>query len=194
MMSLFRVLFVIALCPLAFPLQATDESHDHEVAAYLKLENALAVSQEEAHYLISVANWAEATKIELLLDDDFYQPDKLSLEAGKAYVLDIKNVGAQRHDISSERFFANIVVRRLQHEGLTVSAYHLESISMSAGDVVRVELLTMTAGEFPFICTVQNHLHEGMEGLLTVTSKSSGNKAATDKAVTEKVPAEKINK
>ena len=180
MMSLFRLLFVIALCPLAFALQATDESHDHEVAAYLKLENVVDLSQEDAHQIISAANWAEAPRLELLLHDDYYEPDELVLEAGKPYVLVIKNVGFKRHDISSEHFFSNIVVKSLRYKGLVVSAYHLESVSLAGDDVAEVEIVTAFEGEFPFICTVQDHLHEGMEGLLTVVSKSSAEKAVTE--------------
>lgn len=182
-MHYFKIIVVVALCQLSLPLQATDKSHHHEVGEYLQVETSPMLGQKEAHDIITAANWENAKRIDILFDDDFYQPDELILEAGQAYILAIENVGGKRHDIAGEEFFANIVVNKIKHRGLTVSAYHVESIHVQADEKVELWMVAKSVGEFPFICTIPGHMHDGMEGMLTVTPKSAAVSAAKNQVI-----------
>ena len=172
-MRFFRSLFVIILFKISLPLQATHNNLPHDVAEHLNVENVLTLSQSISHDIIAAADWGNATRVEILLDDYFYQPENLVFEPEHAYILTVKNVGSTRHDISGEQFFSNIVVKQIRHRGLTVNAYHVESIHVPAGGEVDVWLVARKTGEFPFICKSPGHLMEGMEGLLTVKPKST---------------------
>ena len=161
-------IFAIALYGSSMMVYASDASHHHDVAEYLKVENIIKISQIESHDILSVVDWELATRVEILFDDDFYEPSELALEAGQAYILEVKNIGEKQHDISGEQFFLNMVVKQVRHRDLTVSAYHIESIHIRAGEEMEIWLVPQNAGEFPFICTLPGHMHDGMEGLLTV--------------------------
>ncbi len=156
------------LYPMSLTLQATDKSHHHDVAPFLKVEESLTISQAEAHNIISDADWGSATRIEMLFEDDYYQPDELTLEAGKPYILAIKNTGNRRHDISGEKFFSNIAVKKISNKGMEVGAYHIESVHVQKGEEIEIWLVPKNVGEFPFICTVPGHMNDGMEGQLKV--------------------------
>ena len=168
-----RALFAITLYLVPFSLLATDKSHHHDVGEFLSVESSVTISQKEAHDIITAADWKHATKVDILFDDDFYEPEELVLTPGQAYILKIKNVGEKRHDISGEEFFSNIVVKQISNKGLAVSAYHIEAIHVLAEEEVEVWLVPKNVGEFPFICTLPGHMHDGMEGMLTVKEKKS---------------------
>ena len=168
----FLIAFIaVLLYPTPTPVQARDASHPHEVAQHISVEYSMPINQAVAHDILAAADWKNVTKIEMLLHDYYYEPEELVLEPGKAYILSIKNVGETRHDIAGESFFSNIVVKQIRNKSIAVNAYHIESIHVPINSEVDVWMVTRSAGTFPFICSAPDHLHEGMEGVLTIKAK-----------------------
>ena len=163
---LFLLTFTLLFMPLDSP---ADDGLDHPVSEYLRINPGIQViDQLQAHDIVETADWDQARRLELVLNEYYYEPEELVLQLNQPYKMTVRNAGEVRHDIAGEEFFSSIVIASIRSRGLRMRAYHVENLNLAAGGEVEVWFVPVKQGEFPFICTISSHLTDGMEGRLVI--------------------------
>jgi uncharacterized cupredoxin-like copper-binding protein len=109
----------------------------------------------------SDVDWSQAQQINVLMVDDRFVPDQLTLQHGVPYRLLVENDGKDFHQFTAPEFFADTVVRDpgfLSQDG--------GEIVVQPGGAVEVELMPIHPGTFRLICA--DHDWDGMVGQITV--------------------------
>src|ERR1700750_1697771 len=102
----------------------------------------------------SDVDWSQAQQIHVLMVDERFVPDQLTLQHGLPYRLLVENDGKDLHEFTAPEFFDDAVVRDpgfLSQDG--------KEIVVQPGAAVGVELMPIHPGTFQLICA--NHDWDG---------------------------------
>jgi uncharacterized cupredoxin-like copper-binding protein len=109
----------------------------------------------------SNVDWSHAQPISVLMVDDRFVPDRLSLRHGEPYRLHLENHGKDLHEFTAPAFFAHAIVRdpgALANGG--------QEVVLRAGTAIDVHLMPLAPGTYRLICA--DHDWDGMTGEIVV--------------------------
>ena len=118
--------------------------------------------------ILSGIDWDQATTIEVLLQDHDFTPHKLVFSRDKPYILKLKNVGAQAHDMVGGSFFQAIVIKMINSSNGRVVTPYLKSVHVRSKHEIDIWFVPMRSGQFDFYCSLPGHQEAGMEGQVLI--------------------------
>lgn len=124
--------------------------------------------EAEAQKLIESRDWNAATVVSVELHDHHYEPGQLRFEKGRPYILRLKNVGGQAHDMKGSTFFTAIVARMATSQAGRVVTPYMRSIYVRPKQEIELWFVPVKAGTFDFFCTLEGHREAGMEGSVVI--------------------------
>ena len=105
-------------------------------------------------------DWSKAETISLMLVDDRFVPDHLTLQHGQPYLIHMENHGANLHQFTAAEFFADAILR---DPGLLQNGKDVLVLSQWAVDLF---VVATKPGRYPLICA--DHDWDGMVGEIVV--------------------------
>lgn len=124
--------------------------------------------EAEAQQLIESSDWNAATVVSVELHDHHYVPGQLRFEKGRPYILRLKNVGGQAHDMKGSTFFTAIVARMATSQAGRVVTPYMRSIYVRPKQEIELWFVPVKTGTFDFFCTLDGHREAGMEGAVVI--------------------------
>jgi uncharacterized cupredoxin-like copper-binding protein len=106
-------------------------------------------------------DWSRAEPVTVVMVDDSFVPDRVTLRHGVPYAFYLENRGKELHEFTAPEFFSDAVVREpalLSNEG--------KEIVVQPGEGMLVELMPVTPGTFRLYCA--DHDWDGMVGEIVV--------------------------
>ncbi len=123
--------------------------------------------QDPAAHL-SVADWSQATTVDVELDEYRFRPAELEFIAGRPYRLLLRNSGTSGHTFVSEEFFKAIAAQELTGPDGSVSRPILARIEVLAGGRRELTFVPVTKGVYALECSVFLHETLGMAGQIAI--------------------------
>lgn len=121
---------------------------------------------------VKAADWSPAAMATLTveLDEHSFSPSELRFTAGKAYKLQLKNVGKKDHYFTAEKFFRSVAWRKAMVNGQAeVKAPYFTAFEpLKNGGQVDLYFVPVNKGSYEVICTIEDHKDQGMRGTLTI--------------------------
>jgi len=106
-------------------------------------------------------DWTKAEMVSVLLVDDRFVPDRLTLRHGVPYLLHLENHGSEMHEFTAPEFFDDAI---LLEPGML--AAEGKEIVVQPQQVADVYLFIVRPGTFRLTCA--DHDWDGMVGEITV--------------------------
>jgi uncharacterized cupredoxin-like copper-binding protein len=105
--------------------------------------------------------WSDARPITVVMVDNRFEPDHLTLKQGQAYELRLENHGKDMHEFTAPAFLkaATIKDKRLLANGGT-------DVVVQSGKSVQIFLIAPARGHYDLTCA--DHDWDGMVGSITV--------------------------
>jgi uncharacterized cupredoxin-like copper-binding protein len=113
------------------------------------------------------ADWGQARRVEVVLDEYVFRPERLVLRAGEPVVLRLVNRGSWGHDFTAPGFFATAATRPGDPAAAALRAAG-GAIDVPAGAAREVALLPLQPGTYPLDCERPLHSMSGMTGDIVV--------------------------
>lgn len=126
------------------------------------------LAEAEAQKLIEGSDWNTASVVSVELHDHHYEPGQLRFEKGRPYILRLKNVGGQAHDMKGSTFFTAIVARMATSQAGRVITPYMRSIYVRPKQEIELWFVPVKSGTFDFFCTLEGHREAGMEGSVVI--------------------------
>lgn len=119
---------------------------------------------------VKAADWKGMETVTVTLDEHSFTPTDLKFVAGKAYKLELKNVGKKDHYFTAEKFFRSVAWRKVMvNKQAEVKAPYFTAFEpLKNGGQVDLYFVPVTAGTYEVICTIDDHKEQGMRGTLTI--------------------------
>jgi uncharacterized cupredoxin-like copper-binding protein len=117
---------------------------------------------------------SDAVEVVVTMTDQLkFEPNEITVEAGRPVLLTIENAGLALHDFT----IGEMAVHVSHSEGASDDMAHMEGqehdnavhMALDGGATGTVEFTPEEAGEYQFHCTVLGHTESGMFGTLIVT-------------------------
>ena len=105
--------------------------------------------------------WSDAKRIDVVMVEYRFVPDRLTLRHGVPYLLHLENHGTELHEFTAPAFFAASLVRdpgRLANGG--------QEVVLQPGTTANIALIPQHAGHFDLRCA--DHDWAGMTGEIVV--------------------------
>jgi uncharacterized cupredoxin-like copper-binding protein len=115
------------------------------------------------------ADWTNPVTVKVMLADFKFEPDHLSLEAGKAYRLDLENKSGSTHYFAAEDFFKAVVTEKLVKDGTSVDRPLLKAVALAPGETKELLIVPVRKGTYALQCTAPFHKALGMSGTIEIT-------------------------
>ncbi|HET7881666.1 MAG TPA: cupredoxin domain-containing protein [Acetobacteraceae bacterium] len=109
----------------------------------------------------SSVDWSQAEQLTVVMVDDQFVPDRLTLRHGVPYLLRLENTGKDLHEFTAPEFFADVVSRdpgALANGGTEVV--------LQPGTGVDLYIMPVRAGTYRLTCA--DHDWDGMVGDIVV--------------------------
>lgn len=106
-------------------------------------------------------DWSTAEPVSVVMVDDKFVPDRLTLRHGVPYALHLENHGTHLHEFTAPEFFANAIVR-----DPGVLANGGKEVVVQPGWETIFYLMPVSAGTFRLFCA--DHDWDGMVGEIVV--------------------------
>ncbi len=129
---------------------------------------------------VANANWDTRTTITVSMveesaDHFHFNPDEITLEAGKPYVLKFENSASngEKHYFATPDgvadFFKAIATRKVQTPDAEYKAPYFKAVELLKGGELEIYFIPVLSGTYDFLCTITGHADKGMVGKITVT-------------------------
>jgi len=174
------LVLVVAACSSAGP-DVTDPTSTAPSDAPPATQSAPPVESPAPNAEIYVANAAEFVKaadwdtketITIELAEMSFTPKDIVLEAGQPYVLQIVNVGTEKHEFTAEAFMRTVATRKAETGQSEVKVPFFTEIEVFAGQTAELFLIPLIPGEYELLCEIEGHFEQGMFGTITVTGET----------------------
>jgi uncharacterized cupredoxin-like copper-binding protein len=106
-------------------------------------------------------DWSSSEPISVVMVDDNFVPERLTLQHGTAYALYLENRGTDLHEFTAPEFFADTVLRDPD-----LLANGGAEVVLQPGQGVVIYLMPVAAGTFRLTCA--DHDWDGMVGEIAV--------------------------
>ena len=145
------------------------------IAASAALSAPVALAQDYiTNYadIVKAANWDAMETVNIELSEHDFEPNNLTLKAGKPYRLVITNKGKDDHYYTAPEFFRSVAWRKVMsarpHGGEIKAPYFTAFEVFKKSGVVELYFVTVNKGTFDVICTIDDHKEKGMTGKIKV--------------------------
>lgn len=128
---------------------------------------------------VASVNWDAATVVEVTMAEVsptsyVFQPNSLTFEAGKPYVLRIvsPSVNIAKHYFSPDgagNFYKAIATRKVQTSQAEYKAPHFNEVELLVGGTLELYFVPVLPGTYDIVCTVPGHRELGMVASVTIT-------------------------
>jgi uncharacterized cupredoxin-like copper-binding protein len=139
---------------------------------------AASISPDAEHYVanaaefVGAADWDAKENVTIELAEMSFTPNNITLEAGKPYVLELVNVGEEKHEVAAEDFMRTVATRKAETAQSEVKVPFFKEIEVFAGKTVEVFLIPLIPGTYDLICEIEGHFEKGMFGTITVIGQT----------------------
>lgn len=119
---------------------------------------------------VKAADWNAMETLTVTLDEHSYEPAELRFKAGRAYKLQLKNVGKKDHYFTAEKFFRAVAWRKamIDKHGEIKAPYFTAFEPLKNGGQIDLYFVPVTTGSYEVICTIDDHKQQGMSGTLII--------------------------
>jgi uncharacterized cupredoxin-like copper-binding protein len=119
---------------------------------------------------VKAADWSAVETLTVALDEHSFEPSELRFKAGKAYKLQLKNVGKKDHYFTAEKFFRSVAWRKVMvdRQGEIKAPYFTAFEPLKNGGQIDLYFVPVTRGSYEVICTIDDHKQQGMTGTLFI--------------------------
>ena len=124
---------------------------------------------ENAAHFVSAADWTLSKTVRIELGEMFFKPQRLAVQAGIPYVLELVNSGKVPHEFTAAEFFRSSSIRKIVSDNSEVRVPFFTEIHVLPGKTVKVFAIPVIPGTFKMLCEIVGHREAGMEGTITVT-------------------------
>lgn len=144
--------------------------------AAVGLAGCNAMVKPDADYVVNAkehvdkADWKNQQVVTVTLEEHSYTPQDLKFQVGKAYKLEIKNVGEKDHYYTAPEFFKAVAWRKaMVNKQAEIKAPYFSAVEvLKKGGQLDLYFVPVNKGTFKVICTIDDHREKGMEGTITV--------------------------
>lgn len=162
------------VAPTAAPATATVPPASQASAAEQYVANAAD--------FVKAADWDTAKTITIELAEMSFTPKDIVLEAGQPYILEIVNVGTEKHEFTAEDFMRTVATRKAETAQSEVKVPFFTEIEVFAGQKAELFLIPLIPGTYDVLCeiglgTPKGHFEQGMFGTITVTGQAPASPA-----------------
>ncbi len=126
---------------------------------------------------VAAADWDAKETITIELAEMSFTPKDIVLEAGLPYVLEIVNVGTEKHEFAAEDFMRTVATRKAETGESEVKVPFFTEIEVFAGKTAELFLIPLIPGEYELLCEIEGHFEQGMFGTITVTGETPASPA-----------------
>ncbi|MEK6719445.1 MAG: cupredoxin domain-containing protein [Chloroflexota bacterium] len=131
---------------------------------------------------VKAANWDTKKTVTIELAEMSFTPKDIVLEAGQPYVLEIVNVGTEKHEFTAEGFMRTVATRKAETPESEVKVPFFTEIEVFAGKTVELFIIPLIPGTYDVVCeiglgTPDGHFEKGMFGTITVTGQTPASPA-----------------
>jgi uncharacterized cupredoxin-like copper-binding protein len=146
------------------------------LASALLLVSAQALAQQPEPYItnakeyVDKADWKNQEVVTVTFDEHSYSPQDLKLKAGKAYKIELRNVGEKDHYYTAPEFNRAVAWRKVMvNRQAEIKAPYFSAFEvLKKGGQLDLYLVPITKGTYTVICTIDDHRQQGMEGTITI--------------------------
>ena len=124
----------------------------------------------DAAAIVAAADWDQAETLRVTLDEHSYSPRELRLKAGRPYRIELRNIGDKHHYFTAPEFFQSVAWRKLLVERQAeIKVDYITAVEvLRKGGRIDLFLVPVRKGSYRVVCTLDDHLEQGMEGLIVV--------------------------
>ncbi|MFC5300136.1 cupredoxin domain-containing protein [Azospira restricta] len=125
---------------------------------------------DNAKDYVDKADWKAMTTVTVEMSEHHYQPEDIRFQAGKAYKVQLKNVGEKDHYFTSPEFNRAVAWRKIMVNGqMEAKAPYFTAFEvLKKGGQLDLYFVPVKAGSYPVYCTIDDHREKGMEGQLII--------------------------
>lgn len=119
---------------------------------------------------VKAADWNAIETLTVTLDEHSFEPAELRFKAGRAYKLELKNVGKKDHYFTAEKFFRAVAWRKamVNRQAEVKAPYFTAFEPLKNGGQVDLYFVPVTRGSYEVVCTIEDHKQLGMSGTLVI--------------------------
>jgi uncharacterized cupredoxin-like copper-binding protein len=121
---------------------------------------------------VAAADWDAKETITIELAEMSFTPKDIVLEAGQPYILEIVNVGSEKHEFSAEAFMRTVATRKAETGQSEVKVPFFTEIEVFVGESIELFLIPLIPGVYDLLCEIEGHFEQGMFGTITVTGEA----------------------
>ena len=121
---------------------------------------------------VKAADWDAKETVTIELAEMSFTPKDIVLEAGRPYVLEIVNVGTEKHEFTAEAFMRTVATRKAETGESEVKVPFFTEIEVFAGKSAELFLVPLIPGVYELVCEIEGHFEQGMFGTITVTGET----------------------
>jgi uncharacterized cupredoxin-like copper-binding protein len=120
-------------------------------------------------------DWETAEVVTVLLEDNIFTPDEITLRQNKPYKIILNNISdSVVHDFVDPSLFHAVVFQKLTVGGTTITTPHIHNVKLRPNNQASLYLVPVKAGEYEIFCSIPGHQEDGMEGYVTVLPDEGG--------------------
>ena len=120
--------------------------------------------------IVKAADWDKMQTVTLTMEEHSYAPSTLTLKAGQAYKIELRNVGDHHHYFTAPEFFRSVAWRKLMvnnNAEIKVDYVVATEVLKKRGQL-DLYLVPVKTGTYTAYCTIEDHRPKGMEGRIIV--------------------------
>jgi uncharacterized cupredoxin-like copper-binding protein len=143
------------------------------VSAVLFASTSAAVAQVDyvanAAEIVAKADWKNLEVVTVTLEEHSYTPQDLSFKVGKAYRIELKNIGEKDHYFTAPEFFKSVAWRKaMVNKQAEIKAPYFTAVEVLKSGQLDLYFVPVKVGSYKVYCTIDDHREKGMEGTITV--------------------------
>ncbi|MBF0156594.1 MAG: cupredoxin domain-containing protein [Magnetococcales bacterium] len=120
--------------------------------------------------IVKGADWKGMQTVKVEIKEHSYGPKELVFEVGKAYKLELRNVGEKPHYFTAPEFYKAIATRKIEAAKVgEIKVPYIDALEMMPnGGQLDLYFVPVTKGTYEVFCTIEDHRQQGMEGKITI--------------------------
>lgn len=119
--------------------------------------------------IVKSVNWNKFETVTVRLGEHYFEPADLHLKAGKAYKIELRNVGQRDHHYTAPEFFRAVAWRKLSvSKQAEIRVDYVNSVEVEREGQLDLYIVPVTVGTYEVTCTLDDHREKGMVGSVTI--------------------------
>ena len=120
--------------------------------------------------IVKAADWDKMQTVTVTMEEHNYAPSTLTLKAGQAYKIELRNLGDHHHYFTAPEFFRSVAWRKLMvnnNAEIKVDYVVATEVLKKRGQL-DLYVVPVKKGTYTAYCTIEDHRPKGMEGRIIV--------------------------